>query len=223
MKILTSEEKQAHISHVIAEGSKGLIYGAVLSAGIFTYLKKRHPIKFKKFNPSIKTCIVTMPTIAVGAFWADQGSWEFDQKMHQSDFQEAKLMEEFREWNSLSLSNKIFTVLSNNKYQIIIGAWAASLYGSWVFVNRDKIMSGTQKAVQARMYAQGITVILLLGTILLAMKEEEINKSKPAPIPRWKRIIMEKEAEEKQILQEFEAKKKQEAEAKAAEAKPVEA
>ncbi|EGW30895.1 uncharacterized protein SPAPADRAFT_62804 [Spathaspora passalidarum NRRL Y-27907] len=210
MKLLTTEEKEAHTSHVIAEGTKGLVYGALVSAGIFTYLKKRHPIKYARFNPSIKTCIFIMPTISIAAFWADQGSWEFDQKMHQSDYHEAKMMEEYREWNRLSLANKIFTVLSNNKYQIIIGAWAASMYGSWVFVNRDKIMSTTQKAVQARMYAQGITVILLLSTILLAMKEQEIESAKPPPIPRWKRIIMEKEAEEKQILREYEEKKKQE-------------
>ena len=92
--------------------------------------------------------------------------------MHQSEYQEAKYLEEYREWNRLSLSDKCFTVLNDNKYKIIISAWAGSLYGSWVLVNRDKIMDTAQKAVQARMYAQGITIILLLGTLLLAMKEE---------------------------------------------------
>ena len=41
-----------------------------------------------------------------------------------------------------------------------------------------------------------------MGTLLLAMKEEEINKKKPKPIPEWKRIIMEKEAEDKRLVDE---------------------
>ena len=86
-----------------------------------------------------------MPTISVAAFFADQGSVEFDRKMHQSEYQEAKYLEEYREWNRLSLSDKCFTVLNDNKYKIIISAWAGSLYGSWVLVNRDKIMDTAQK------------------------------------------------------------------------------
>ncbi|EER31033.1 conserved hypothetical protein [Candida tropicalis MYA-3404] len=202
MKILSKEEKDAHISHILAEGTKGLVYGGILSVGIFQYLKHKQPARFATFNPSIKAAIIAMPTISVAAFYADQGSVEFDRKMHQSDYTESKYLEEYREWNKLSLSDKCFTVLNDHKYKIIIGAWAGSLYGSWVLVNRDKIMTTAQKAVQARMYAQGITIILLLGTILLAMKEEEINKKKPKPIPEWKKIIMEKEAEDKRLLEE---------------------
>lgn len=162
-----------------------------------------------------------MPTVAVGAFWADQGSWEFDKKMHSSEYEEKKILEEFRQWNQLSTSDRAFTVLNDNKYKIIISTWAASLYGSWVLVNRDKIMTTAQKAVQARMYAQGITIILLLSTILLAMKEEEINKTRPPPIPEWKKVLLEKEAEEQQILANLKKRKEEQAAAAAAAAAAV--
>ncbi|CAK9435675.1 uncharacterized protein LODBEIA_P04020 [Lodderomyces beijingensis] len=202
MKILGQEEKDAHLQHVLSEGAKGLVYGAILSGGIFSYLKYKKPVRFQTFTASIKAAILAMPTIAVAAFWADQGSWEFDKMMHQSDYQQEQVMKEYREYNQLSLSDKIFTQLNKHKYQIIITAWAGSLYGSWVLVNRDKIMTTAQKAVQARMYAQGITIILLLGTILLAMREEEINKKKPQPLPEWKQIIMEREADLKRAQEE---------------------
>ncbi|EDK42530.1 conserved hypothetical protein [Lodderomyces elongisporus NRRL YB-4239] len=206
MKLLTKEEKDAHLQHVISEGAKGLVYGAVVSAGIFSYLKYRKPARFATFTGSIKAAILAMPTISIAAFWADQGSWEFDQMMHQSDYQQEQVLKEYREYNKLSLSDKIFTQLNKHKYQIIISAWAASLYGSWVLVNRDKIMTTAQKAVQARMYAQGITIILLLGTILLAMREEEINKKKPKPLPEWRQIVNEREAELKRLENEKDAK-----------------
>ena len=84
MKILSKEEKDAHISHIISEGAKGLFYGGALSVGLYQYLKHRHPARFATFNPSIKAAIIAMPTISVAAFFADQGSVEFDRKMHQS-------------------------------------------------------------------------------------------------------------------------------------------
>ena len=59
-------------------------------------------------------------------------------------------------------------------------------------------MTGPQKLVQARMYAQAVTIVLLLSTIVLAMKEEELNKGKPAPLPEWKKVLLEREAEQKQ-------------------------
>lgn len=203
MKIVTKEEREAHATHVAIEGAKGLFYGAIGSVGIYYYLKKRHTVRFNSFNTSIKTCILTIPTVGAAALWADEGSIEFDRKMYSSGYAEARVLEEYREWNNLAMSDKIFTTLNNHKYKIILGAWAGSLYGSWVLVNRDKIMSTAQKAVQARMYAQAISIILLLGTILLAMKEEEINKTKPPPIPEWKRYLMEKDEEEKDLLEQI--------------------
>lgn len=210
MKILDNDEREAHIAHITSEGAKGLFYGSILSAGLYGFMKIRHPVKFRQFNTSIKTAMISMPTIAVGAFYADQGSVEFDRQVHSSDYNNSKMMEEFRQWNNLAMSDKIFHSLNEHKYKIIISTWAASLYGSWVLVNRDKIMTTAQKAVQARMYAQGITIVLLLGTILLAMKEEEIEKAKPKPIPEWQKILQEHElqdAEKKKIMDQIRAKR----------------
>lgn len=198
MKLVTKEEREAHASYIIAEGSKGLFYGGIASLGLFYYLKKKHTVRFNSFNTSIKTCILTIPTIGAAALWADEGSIEFDRKMYSSTYSENKVLEEYREWNNLSLGNKIFSSLNEHKYKIILTSWAGSLWGSWVLVNRDKIMTTAQKAVQARMYAQAISIILLLGTLLLAMKEEEINKAKPPPIPEWKKVLLEREAQKKE-------------------------
>lgn len=214
MKLVTKEEREAHSAFIIAEGAKGLFYGGIASLGLFYYLKKKHTVRFNSFNTSIKTCILTIPTIGAAALWADEGSIEFDRRMYSSEYSENKVLEDYREWNNLSMSDKIFTSLNEHKYKIILASWAGSLWGSWVLVNRDKIMTTAQKAVQARMYAQAISILLLLGTLLLAMKEEEINKAKPPPIPEWKKVLLEKEsqhqaekkAEEARLLKEIEAK-----------------
>lgn len=193
MKIIDEEEKNAHKSYVLTEGIKGLFYGGVVSVGIYTYLKTRHPVRFSRFTPSIKTAILTMPTVSLLAFMADEGSVEFDRQMYSQGHTNQRVLEEYKAWKNMPFQDKVVSALGTHKYKIILTAWMASLYGSWLFVNRDKVMTAPQKLVQARMYAQAITIVLLLSTIVLAVKEEELNKRKPAPVPEWKRVLMEKE------------------------------
>lgn len=201
MKIIDKEEREAHANHVLTEGLKGLFYGGVVSVGLYAYLKARHPARFAKFNTSIKACIFVMPTISLCAFWADEGSVEFDRQMYSSGYANKKMLEEYQQWKNMPFSDKLVSSLSIHKYKIILASWIASMYGSWVYVNRDKVMTGPQKIVQARMYAQAITIVLLLSTIVLSMKEAELDKKKPEPIPEWKKFLQEKEEAEKELAQ----------------------
>ncbi|OBA24135.1 hypothetical protein METBIDRAFT_30473 [Metschnikowia bicuspidata var. bicuspidata NRRL YB-4993] len=194
MKIIDREEKEAHAAHVMAEGFRGMFYGSIISAGLFAYLKTRHPARFAKFNTSIKACVLIMPTISLAAFYADDGSLEFDKKMYSAGHTNKQVLEQYREWKNMPASDRIVTLLSTHKYKIILASWAASMYGSWKLVNRDKIMTAPQKLVQARMYAQAITVVLLLATMVLAMKEEEVKSHQPAPLPEWRRVLIDREA-----------------------------
>ena len=78
MKIIDKEEREAHKLHIISEGMKGMLYGGIVSLGLYTYLKKCRTALFARLNTSIKTCIIVMPTISLSAFWADAGSVQFD-------------------------------------------------------------------------------------------------------------------------------------------------
>jgi len=51
---------------------------------------------------------------------------------------------------------------SENRYPLLFTFWVASMAGSWTLVNRNRYLSGSQKLVQARMYAQGATLAALL-------------------------------------------------------------
>lgn len=48
------------------------------------------------------------------------------------------------------------------RWHIIGGSWLAGMGGSLALVSRNKYLSTSQKLVQARMYAQGITLAILL-------------------------------------------------------------
>lgn len=191
MKILEDEERNAHWNTVLIEGAKGTVVGLGLSALLVGAVKRRYPLQYSQFNTSIKAAMWAMPTISVGAFYADEGSVKFDEQMHRLDYLKKLEDEKLQRWQNLSVSDKAFTMVNDNKYKIIIGAWAASLWGLWTIVNRDKYMTTAQKAVQARVYAQAISVALLVGTLLLSMHEKKLKEQQPAPVPEWKRYLEE--------------------------------
>lgn len=199
MKILSKEEIEAHSYHTISGGIKGAIAGFALAGAIW----KLGPMRFPKFQPqrwtySIKTAFWISPPTVLTAICAEEASNRFDEMMYSSGNESADALEQHKKWKGMSLQQKMVEGLSNNKYKIIVGAWAASLYGSWVFVNKDKVMTTTQKAVQARMYAQFITVGLLLASMGLNMYERRLypNKEQQREKQRWDRLLANVEAEE---------------------------
>ena len=54
--------------------------------------------------------------------------------------------------------------------------------GSWHMVNRNPYLSGSQKLVQARMYAQGGTLAALLGSFAIEGADEVEANSPPRPM-----------------------------------------
>ncbi|TID31045.1 hypothetical protein CANINC_000365 [Pichia inconspicua] len=175
MKLATQEELQAQRNVVMVGGFKGLLLGTAISVGIFAAAPKYYPRIFK-MPWSIKTAIFVTPPAFVASVNAELCSNEFDYNMYSSEASQKRILEEHQRWNSLNNTEKSVEILSNNKFKIITGLWAASLYGSWWYVNKDHLLTKTQKLVQARMYAQFITVGLLLGTIGLSMYEENMAK-----------------------------------------------
>lgn len=191
MKILSDEERNAHWNEVLKEGLKGCVVGLGVSFGLVTYMKRRHLAAYKTMNTSVRASMWAMPIITMGAFYADEGSVRFDEQQHRSEYLLKQEQERLQRWNQLSTQDQVLTKLNEHKYKVIVGAWAASLYGSWKIVNRDMYMSVAQKAVQARVYAQAITVVLLLGTILLSMHEKKLEAARPPEVPEWRKYLEE--------------------------------
>lgn len=194
MKIITEEEKQAHKQHVLMENIKGCAVGAMAGIGLIQYFKRRYPARYNILSASVKAGMFAIPTITIGAFWADDGSIQFDHDKYQGDYKIKIQQEKQQLYDQLSSQEKILHNLNDNKYALIVSAWAASLYGSWKIVDRDLYMTKSQKLVQARVYAQAITVVLLLSTILLSMQESKIKAKQPPKVPEWKRYLAEQEA-----------------------------
>ncbi|GME80859.1 unnamed protein product [Ambrosiozyma monospora] len=189
MKLVSKEEISAQSQAVLAGGVKGLLLGTAFSLGIFALAPHKYP-RLLKMPWSVKTAIFVTPLAFTASVNAELCSSEFDNQMYSSEFTQKKILDEHKRWNSLSFKEKTVETLSDSKYKIITGLWALSLYGSWAYANRDPLMTRAQKLYQARMYAQFITVALLLGSIGLQVYEEKHN-------------LGQKESREDQYLKEF--------------------
>lgn len=198
MKLLTEEEIEAHRYHTLSGGFQGAAAGLAISALAFKFLPKRYP-KFnpKKMTPSIKTAIFITPPTLLMSICAEEASNNFDKMRYQGKTSK-DVVEEHARWSNLTLSEKFVEGLSNNKYKIIVASWAAAMYGSWKYVDRDPYMTKTQKAVQARMYAQTLTVVLLLASIGLSMYEEKLHpdQKKLDRARRWDAVMEEAERQD---------------------------
>jgi hypothetical protein len=84
-----------------------------------------------------------------------------------------------------------------NRYPIVTASWVASMGIALGLVSRNPYLSGAQKLVQARVYAQGLTLAVLVATA--AFEVGDANKGKG----RWEtvKILDPNDPEHKKIIE----------------------
>jgi Hypoxia induced protein conserved region len=61
------------------------------------------------------------------------------------------------------------------KYKIIGASWVASIITAFALVGRNPYLTGPQKLVQARVYAQGLTLAVLIATAAFELQESKTD------------------------------------------------
>jgi hypothetical protein len=57
------------------------------------------------------------------------------------------------------------TFAQDNRYSIVFGSWIASMGGALTLVGRNPYLTTQQKLVQARVYAQGLTMAVVIASL----------------------------------------------------------
>ncbi|KAF1966403.1 hypothetical protein BU23DRAFT_517989 [Bimuria novae-zelandiae CBS 107.79] len=183
MKILTKEEEQAHYNATVKGGTIGGLIGTAIGTGVVVAASRRYH-SFRALSVPFRAFLVTSSGSFVAVIAADRASNAFDIE-HNPEKQREIARE--REREDLYYANKTAMErakewASENRYPILFGFWVASMAGSWIAVNRQSAMSSSQKLVQARMYAQGLTLSALLASF--AFEGNDAAKGKG----RWETI-----------------------------------
>lgn len=160
-------------SSVVKGGSFGGILGlAGGAAGVMLAARRYHTIR--NLTLPMKAFLVTSSGTFVGIIAADHASRDFEKqqnaaKMWYENREERLHAEELR---GLSFTDRAVAFARREKYKIVGATWIASMIGSFVLVGRNPYLSGQQKIVQARVYAQGLTLAVLCASAAFEISDQ---------------------------------------------------
>ena len=122
----------------------------------------------------MKSFLVTSSGTFVGIIAADSSSRNFEAQRNAErqwyETREQNLRE--RELQGMSFVDRAVAFARREKYKIVGVTWIASMIGSFAIVGRNPYMSGQQKIVQARVYAQGLTLAVLVASASFEISDQ---------------------------------------------------
>lgn len=183
MKVLTKEEEAKHYSATVKGGITGGLIGlGVGSTAVLAASRRFHA--FRALTVPFRVFLAASTGTFVAVISADRASNAYDiehtpEKKQYLERQHEKEEQIKSETTSLQRAK---TWAEENRYPIIFGFWLASMAGSFAMVNRNPYLTGSQKLVQARMYAQGSTLAVLMASFAFETADAKNGKG------RWETI-----------------------------------
>lgn len=191
-KTLTKEQEKEldHISFVA--GVKGAAVGASIGA-VATYMTYKRSSSFRQlsramqsiFLASGRAVLFVITTILSFAnmtgtggatgylFAADRAASRYaNYELGYADETMVTNLEHlrtFRKHPDETSTHRALRYLNDNRWPLIGGSWAVSMVGALGYTFSNKYLTTQQKLVQARMYAQAATLVVLLASASLSI------------------------------------------------------
>ncbi|KFA60639.1 hypothetical protein S40285_08846 [Stachybotrys chlorohalonatus IBT 40285] len=161
MKIITKEEEQAHFKQVVTGGLVGGSLGLTLGFGGVMFATRRYPA-FRSLTLPLRAFLVTSAGTFGAIVNAERYSVAFQKSQDPMNFYQdsSKRAQQIAREND-SNYQRFMEWGRDNRYSIVFASWLASMAVAFAIVGRAPI-STAQKLVQARVYAQGLTLAVLI-------------------------------------------------------------
>ncbi|KAI9001417.1 hypothetical protein BD414DRAFT_474561 [Trametes punicea] len=208
MKLVTKEEQDAQQRATIIGGIKGFTGGLAFALPASYILHRRWPY-YRALPPSLKALGVVIVAVPAFVISAEHAGQRFEEE-HWTGAGKAELdavqARQKARWENMTTSQKITDFAKRHEYGIILGSWATALIGSFTYIMRDPYQSVPQKLVQARMWAQGLTIGILIAAGVLThtqrarkYEEEEDPRFHHTEADHSWRDILEQEEKERAL------------------------
>jgi hypothetical protein len=193
-----------HLSATLKGGILGGLGGLVVAGGLVVVAHRRYHF-FKQLTPQLKAFLITSGGTFTGIIAADHSSRAYEAERNPLDRQyaEREKQRHAEEVLGKSWTERAMDFGRKERYKIVGASWLASMATAFAMVNRNKYLTGPQKLVQARVYAQFLT----LG-VLVASAAFEISDSKNDKGGLWEtvKVIDPNDPEHKRIIEKREHK-----------------
>ncbi|EJD00948.1 uncharacterized protein FOMMEDRAFT_21421 [Fomitiporia mediterranea MF3/22] len=193
MKEPTREQQEEQQRAVITGGVKGFLGGLSVALPLSYILHRRWPY-YRSLQPSLKAfgvILVAVPSFVISAERAglayERRRWD-DVGAHEIDVIKAR---EHARWQAMSAKDRFSDFARRHPFSLITGTWATSMVGIYAWVSRDPLATPLMKITQTRVWAQGITLGIIITAAVLTHGRSEVHHVDHS----W-REILDREAEE---------------------------
>lgn len=197
MKILTKEEEAAHYNATLKGGITGGIIGLGLGAAAVVTAHHRFPT-FRSLTLPMKTFLVTSSGTFISIVQADRASRNFENARNPANaYKDAATQSLELARSNESAFQRAKDWGREHRYPIVTASWVASMGIALGLVGKNPYLSTAQKLVQARVYAQGLTLAVLIATAAFEVGDASKGKG------RWEtvKIIDPDDPEHKHLIE----------------------
>jgi hypothetical protein len=184
MKVISKEEEQAHYNQVLKGGFIGGSVGFALGLAGVVGASRRYP-GFRSLTLPFRTFLVSSATTAGAIITAERYSINFHKAKDPRNFYK-DTSERAKElhWAQESTGAKFVEWARQNRYSIVGASWVVAMGVALALVSRNKYLTTSQKLVQARVYAQGLAVVVMLAAAGFEAADAKAGKG------RWETVMV---------------------------------
>jgi hypothetical protein len=184
MKIISKEEEAAHYKQVmrggLVGGTSGLALGMVGVLGA-----SRKWAAFRSLSLPFRTFLVTSTGTFGAIVTAERYSVRFQKSRDPMNFYKDESQRAIEEARRAEAPFQRFTDWGRqNRYTIVGVSWLAAMGVALALVGRNRFLTTSQKLVQARVYAQGLTLAVLIATAAFETADAKSGKG------RWETVMV---------------------------------
>ncbi len=176
MKIITKDEEKAHYNSVLRGGAIGGALGLTAGMAGVTLASRRYAT-FRNLTLPFRAFLVTSATTFGGIVVAERNSINFARARDPMYLYKDESQRELASARAAETGGvRALDWARDNRYTIVLTSWAAAIGVAIALVGRNKYLTTAQKLVQARVYAQGLTLAVLLATGALEVSDAKSGK-----------------------------------------------
>ncbi|KAG0239494.1 hypothetical protein B0O80DRAFT_523750 [Mortierella sp. GBAus27b] len=179
------EDKNTQILTAAAKGA-GL---AIVAGGLIAFWGARHSKTYQTLSRPMKMFLMGSGVAATTILFADHARVHYEDRQllrHLDDEAADAKRAEIRAQRGILA--EINHQVRENRNMVVGVSWLGSIGGSLLYTFSKKGLTTTQRVVTARMYAQGFTILTMLGVAALELTEGPKPK-KEVLTDEWKAIL----------------------------------
>lgn len=169
-KNLTAEQEKTSERIMLESGLKGAAIGLGIGA-IATVMTFRRSPEFRALSRPLQSLMTVSTTTAGFLFASDKAVTEYENRElgYTDEEMIGQLGQQRIPDEHLSTIDRSLRYLNDNRWSFIGFSWAASMVGALGYSFSNKYLTTQQKVVQARMYAQAVTIAVLMASAGLSI------------------------------------------------------